>query len=224
MGLGKSVQTTALIAGLFHSDMINAALIVAPVSVLPVWEDAFKKFAPELRVRTYHGASVPERVKAMRAVQTKGGVLITSYGMISSDPVAFGGRPVADDDAGSAGAAAAGGAGAGAGAAAGKKGAAKKPAATPSAQLGDLDISFDMMVLDEAHTIKNTATKAARALRTVPADFRFLLTVRWRADFQRLRLHPHSQSQELFGVNMHSLPYIPRSALCVLALPSLFSW
>lgn len=179
MGLGKSVQTTALIAGLFHSDMINAALIVAPVSVLPVWEDAFKKFAPELRVRTYHGASVPERVKAMRAVQTKGGVLITSYGMISSDPVAFGGRPVVDDEEGSAGAAAAGGSSAGGaiGAAAGKKG-TRKPAATPSDRLGDLDISFDLMVLDEAHTIKNTATKAARALRTVPADFRFLLTVR----------------------------------------------
>lgn len=177
MGLGKSVQSVAFIAGLFHSDMINAALIVAPVSVLPVWEDAFKKFAPELRVRTYHGASVPERVKAMRAVQTKGGVLITSYGMISSDPVAFGGQAIADSDD-AAGAPAAGAAGAGAGAGGAGKRSARKPAATPSAQLADLDISFDVVILDEAHTIKNTATKAARALRTVPADFRFLLTVR----------------------------------------------
>ena len=68
----------ALVSGLFHSELVNAVLIGAPLSVLPVWEAEFKKWAPEVSVRIYHG-SAAEREKALRRVQTRGGVLLTTH-------------------------------------------------------------------------------------------------------------------------------------------------
>jgi SNF2 family DNA or RNA helicase len=196
MGLGKTAQTVSFIAALFHSDLANAVLVACPVSVMPVWEAEFKAWAPEIRVRTYHGTSKAERVKAMRAVQTRGGVLITSYGMLTSDPRSFGGEEVKED--GGAGKEAGhavsttldgwlgGGTGSGtpergggpsrSGVGAAAKRSSRKPAATPAAQLADLEIRFDLVVCDEGHKLKNAATQVARALRTVPSDMRLLLT------------------------------------------------
>ena len=57
---------------------MNAVLIGAPLSVLPVWQAEFAKWAPEVAVYLYHG-STTEREKALRRAQTRGGVLLTTH-------------------------------------------------------------------------------------------------------------------------------------------------
>ena len=42
MGLGKTVQVVTFILGLFSSSKGRTALVVAPLSVLAVWEAEFK--------------------------------------------------------------------------------------------------------------------------------------------------------------------------------------
>ena len=42
------LQTVSYITGLFHAEKAELVLVIAPVSVLPVWEAEFKKWAPEV--------------------------------------------------------------------------------------------------------------------------------------------------------------------------------
>lgn len=59
MGLGKTVQVAAFIAALFHSRAARTACIVAPVSVVPVWERELATWAPGIPVKVFHGAGPP---------------------------------------------------------------------------------------------------------------------------------------------------------------------
>jgi len=101
MGLGKTCQTVIYLGGAMEGGLVQCVLIVAPVSVLSVWCREFEKFCPNLSVRQggkgddfklrrvqpllYHGTSVAERDRNLAAVARSGGVLITSYGMASSE-------------------------------------------------------------------------------------------------------------------------------------------
>lgn len=87
MGLGKTVQTIAFLSWLRHSRTANKLsawsekdpivvesdderedravlphLVVAPASVLSNWEREFQKFAPHLKVVTYHGSQAERRM------------------------------------------------------------------------------------------------------------------------------------------------------------------
>ena len=100
MGLGKTCQTVIYLGGSLEAGHAKHILVVAPVSVLSVWCREFDKFCPNLsvmqageggqtkprRVRPllFHGSSVAERERNLSAVVSRGGVLITSYGLASS--------------------------------------------------------------------------------------------------------------------------------------------
>lgn len=58
MGLGKTVQVTAFLAALFRSRAARTACIVAPLSVVSVWEDHLAKWAPGVPFRVFHGELV----------------------------------------------------------------------------------------------------------------------------------------------------------------------
>ena len=45
MGTGKTLITIALAGALYNNNKINKMLIVAPLSIVPVWEEEIKKFA-----------------------------------------------------------------------------------------------------------------------------------------------------------------------------------
>ena len=86
MGLGKTVQVATFLAGVLaeEDDHAATALLVMPVSLLANWEKELKTWAPELRVETFHGSSKVQRGKAARAIRQNGGVLLTTYGLVTS--------------------------------------------------------------------------------------------------------------------------------------------
>ena len=69
MGLGKTLQALAAIQG--------KTLVVSPTSVLFNWLAEAKKFRPDLRLATYHGAR--------RSLDTKADVILTTYPILRND-------------------------------------------------------------------------------------------------------------------------------------------
>ena len=69
MGLGKTIQALAAVQG--------KTLVVSPTSVLFNWLAEIRKFRPDLRVATYHGAR--------RVLETGADVVLTSYPLLRND-------------------------------------------------------------------------------------------------------------------------------------------
>jgi SNF2 family DNA or RNA helicase len=83
MGLGKTIQTIALIERLFLGEMQDSGtvLVLATASLLGNWKAEFAKFAPGRIVRILHGAgrdAERERVES-------GDVVLTSFGTLARD-------------------------------------------------------------------------------------------------------------------------------------------
>jgi len=169
MGLGKTAQTATFLAGLLGARggggdngdddgddggaraaaPPRCALVVLPVSLLATWRAEFAKFAPRVRVDSLHEQSgLAARARAVRRAARGGGVLLTTYGLVTATPALFG-APAARGDAAAEAAAAA---------------------------LGCAGLAWDALVLDEGHRVKNPATASARAVRALPARFRLLLS------------------------------------------------
>ncbi len=101
MGLGKTAQ---LIASLLADPLTAPTLVVAPVTLLGNWQRELERFAPGLAVALHHGPERPRSAAALkRAVQAlgPGGVLLSSYGVLSRDAALLGsqrwGRLVFDE-------------------------------------------------------------------------------------------------------------------------------
>jgi SNF2 family DNA or RNA helicase len=100
MGLGKTMQCSAFLAGaLQRSRHGNAfapgsssasssrsgavrAMIVAPKTLLSHWEKELRVCGMGPRSHCFYGSSEGERAAALRAVTGRGGVLLTTYGMV----------------------------------------------------------------------------------------------------------------------------------------------
>ncbi len=55
MGTGKTVMGTVAMRVLFRQGKVKCALVVAPLSVLRVWDQHLRAWAPELEVTVVHG-------------------------------------------------------------------------------------------------------------------------------------------------------------------------
>lgn len=80
MGLGKTVQIIAFLARMTEGRRQAGkmmSLIVAPVSLLRNWQDEFKRFAPEIRCRVFHGEGAQWDAEVLRD-----DVVITSYSLM----------------------------------------------------------------------------------------------------------------------------------------------
>ncbi len=84
MGLGKSIQTLAL---LLARAAAGPALVVAPTSVCSNWADEAARFAPGLRCGIY-GQAVAERATQIDGAAA-GDVLVVSYALLLRDAEAF---------------------------------------------------------------------------------------------------------------------------------------
>ncbi|XP_077867759.1 uncharacterized protein LOC100373376 [Saccoglossus kowalevskii] len=85
MGLGKTIQVIAFLSGLFDAERVKSILIVLPATLIINWEREFDKWAPGIRVLTYHGSNKRERERALSKVQRRGGALLSTYGIISNN-------------------------------------------------------------------------------------------------------------------------------------------
>ncbi|KAK7087529.1 hypothetical protein V1264_021567 [Littorina saxatilis] len=82
MGLGKTIQIIGFLSGLFDMEKLKNVMIVLPVSVMINWEKEFNKWAPGIAIHSFHGTSKRERERTLDRVQRRGGVLLTTYGMV----------------------------------------------------------------------------------------------------------------------------------------------
>lgn len=87
MGLGKTLQSIALIAHLIHDKKLSGQhLVVVPLSVMFNWINEFKKFCPVIKVRRIHSTDAGEQQKLIKIMrdekQTE--VVITTYDTIKS--------------------------------------------------------------------------------------------------------------------------------------------
>ncbi|MEM6732257.1 MAG: DEAD/DEAH box helicase, partial [Myxococcota bacterium] len=86
MGLGKTIQTIAhLLLEKESGRMDRPSLVIAPTSLVGNWEREIAKFAPSLRVVTYHG---PKRQKCISKFCVAD-VIITTYPLLVRDEDTF---------------------------------------------------------------------------------------------------------------------------------------
>ncbi|MCY1011223.1 SNF2-related protein [Nannocystis pusilla] len=81
MGLGKTVQALALLTKAKEEEGDQPTLIVCPTSVLSVWKQEVKKWAPSLVLTTWHGA---ERAENRRMLK-KADIVVTTYAILRRD-------------------------------------------------------------------------------------------------------------------------------------------
>lgn len=81
MGLGKTVQALALLTKAKEEEGDAPALIVCPTSVLSVWKQEVKKWAPSLSLMLWHGA---ERAENRRMLK-KTDIVVTTYAILRRD-------------------------------------------------------------------------------------------------------------------------------------------
>jgi len=81
MGLGKTVQAIALLAKAKEVEGDMPTLIVCPTSVLSVWYQEFKKWAPTMTVLVWHGTERHENARLLKKVD----VVVTSYALLRRD-------------------------------------------------------------------------------------------------------------------------------------------
>ncbi|TGZ62297.1 hypothetical protein CRM22_007509 [Opisthorchis felineus] len=152
MGLGKTVQVIAFLSGLFISSSKRlTALILMPVSVLVTWETELKRWAPALRVVVFHDGNRNQRLRSLSMIQRNGGIVLTTYGMVAAGAedliVDFHANPQ-----------------------------------FMSTKLTNLEgrmapeFVWDYLILDEAHKIKNPSAKTTKAVLSIAAEHRVLLT------------------------------------------------
>jgi chromodomain-helicase-DNA-binding protein 1 len=90
MGLGKTVQSVAFLAWLFHTQQqYGPFLVVVPLSTIGAWQQQFASWAPDMNVICYMGSAKSREVirefefgplKALRF-----NVLLTTYEFILKD-------------------------------------------------------------------------------------------------------------------------------------------
>jgi superfamily II DNA or RNA helicase len=81
MGLGKTVQCLALLTKAKEVEGPAPSLIVCPTSVLSVWRDEVKKWAPTLSILTWHGADRTEKERLLKKVD----IVVTTYSILRRD-------------------------------------------------------------------------------------------------------------------------------------------
>ena len=172
MGLGKSIQTLGLIllappSGLEYkvpvsTDVAAAAtkfpagptkrctLIVCPVSVLSNWTDQVEQFvAPGvLSVELYHGKNRHEVLSDVKDGRVD--ILLVSYNTLAADYDSSGKGDAAP----------------------------KKKKKAKRQKLGEsiFDIDFHRIVLDEAHTIRNSKTRSFKAVSLIKSERKLALS------------------------------------------------
>ena len=86
MGLGKTIQTLAHLSRLKEDNLLtNPSLIVMPTSLIANWKNEAKKFTPNLRVLSLHGADRAERFDVLEEYD----ILLTTYPLIVRDEKRF---------------------------------------------------------------------------------------------------------------------------------------
>jgi SNF2 family DNA or RNA helicase len=189
MGLGKTVQVCAFIHGARKAGATHA-LFLLPVTLLDHWAKEARAWCPGWPVYTYHGTEAQRRKALRRVSRPSGGILLASYGVLSSSDKLFDvaiddppsparrGRPCGrpgggsskrrrldDDDFDADAGLDSGG----------------EELREPEIPPGELPaegkkIAWNVVVCDEAHRMKGISTLLGKSVRQIKAECRLLLS------------------------------------------------
>eukprot|EP00878_Enallax_costatus_P028141 GHUV01030357.1.p1 GENE.GHUV01030357.1~~GHUV01030357.1.p1 ORF type:complete len:556 (+),score=126.09 GHUV01030357.1:113-1669(+) len=156
MGLGKTMQCSAFLAGSLRSNQAVRALIVAPKTLLAHWEKELGVCGMAARTHSFYGSSEGERAAALRTITGRGGVMLTTYGMVlhNAQQLRTGLGPVARDA---------------------DEHEDEIDLLCPDPPPGRR-ILWDYIILDEGHKIKNSRTQLAQRLRELRATSRVIIS------------------------------------------------
>ncbi len=86
MGLGKTLQVLTFLQ--YQKEKLGDAvnLVVVPTSLVFVWQEEAAKFCPELKIYLHHG---PNRVRHKIEIFTGYDIILTTYGIVTSDADLF---------------------------------------------------------------------------------------------------------------------------------------
>ena len=156
MGLGKTLQAAAFVTGLMRSGACKRVLVLAPTTLLPHWAKEFEKCGLKhgQTLFKYYAGTQSERARQLKACTTGRGVLLTSYGMVTSRATELGAP--ADEDLAETMAQREG------------RGSAPKDFAGA--------FRWDWIIMDEGHKLKSTTTQVAQKVRQIPANLRMIVT------------------------------------------------
>lgn len=79
MGLGKTMQVSAFLAGLFHCGLIRRVLVVAPKTLLTHWIKELTVVGLSHMICDYYGSNVNIRDNELQHAFKEGGILLTTY-------------------------------------------------------------------------------------------------------------------------------------------------
>eukprot|EP00250_Pteridium_aquilinum_P026585 c33244_g1_i1 orf=42-3104(+) len=143
MGLGKTMQMASFLVGLFASDLIKHALIVAPKTLIAHWLKELSFVGLGRKTKDYSGTSASQRQYALQHVLQSGGILLTTYDVVRNNWQALRGDFHGRDGFG---------------------------------DTSEDITTWDYMVLDEGHLIKNPSTQRAKSLKEIPCAHRIVLS------------------------------------------------
>jgi SNF2 family DNA or RNA helicase len=88
MGLGKTVQVATLLKGLFDAGNIRKVLIACPATMKSYWENELAKWCYDVdNIAQFDNAKKGEREKQIRHLKKHGGILVTSFGMVTTERI-----------------------------------------------------------------------------------------------------------------------------------------
>ena len=133
----------------------RSVIILSPVSVLQTWKSEFAKWSPSMRLFVYYEMAKHTRQRALISLQSRGGILLTTYNMLVS-----GIQDIAADQLHQPGSSS-----------------WLSASGAKNDSLTNLKaFTYDYLILDEAHRIKNPSTQIAKAVRILNCRHRLLLT------------------------------------------------
>lgn len=173
MGMGKTVQTICTILRLAQTDPEHPVLVVTPLAVLKGWEEEFRRWSKgfALNLVFYHpsfftGGIIPSsqrKKRAMHDTQPSTSSNSSSRGVMTETLLDIWRRQIPEPAAGSAAP-------------------LTVVVTTPGILISDFEVinahggRWGLVVVDEAHNAKNSATAFSRHLQMLDTESLFLLT------------------------------------------------
>ncbi|KAL1535107.1 DNA helicase [Salvia divinorum] len=140
MGLGKTMQICSYLCGLFHSNLIQRVLIVAPKTLLTHWINELSTVGLSEKTREYFATCQKTRHYELQYVLQDKGILLTTYDIVRNNTKSLCGDHRYNVD-------------------------------------GEEDeLTWDYMILDEGHLIKNPSTQRAKSLLQIPCRHRIIIS------------------------------------------------